>query len=210
MFDHIEIIDISLPLNNKTIFYPNNPPIKIEKINSGSSVISKIEMGSHSGTHIDAPSHVIDSGLNIDQLPLADFIGPCRVLDLTNCDKFVSKENLINKNIQPNERILLKTKNSIHGFEKFYDDFIYLTPDGAEYLADLSIKLIGIDYLSIKQKGSTDTTAHTAFLSKNIPIIEGLDLSKVLEDEYTLIATPLKFTGIDGAPARVVLLKSPN
>ena len=209
MFEDFEIIDISLALNNKTIIYPNNPQIKIEKVeNAGSSsVVSKIEMGSHSATHIDAPLHVIPDGLSIDELSLSKFIGKCRVLDFTHCIEKISKEDLLLKEIKSNERILFKTKNSIKGFEKFYDDFIYLAPDGAKYLASLPVTLVGIDSLSIKQRGSKDSSAHTEFLGKNIPIIEGLDLSMVQEGEYILSAFPLKITGIDAAPSRVVLLK---
>lgn len=209
MLEDFEIIDISLPLNNKTVIYPNNPDIKIERVENAASlsVISKIEMGSHSGTHIDAPLHVINEGLPIDKIMLSHLMGKCRVLDLTNSNSGISKDDLVGKNIEPNERILFKTKNSIRGFDKFYDNFIYLEADGAKYLASLPISLIGIDSLSIKQKGSKDSSAHTEFLSKNIPIIEGLDLGKVDEGNYMLIILPLKFTDIDGAPARAVLLR---
>lgn len=95
----------------------------------------------------------------------------------------------------------------MRGFDEFYSDFVYLSSEGAEYLADAGVTLVGIDYLSIKQKGSTDNRPHTLLLEKDIPIIEGIDLSQVEPGEYTIVAFPLKYIGIDGAPARVVLLK---
>lgn len=203
------IIDISLPLTETTIVYPGNPKIEIEEIKSESSgsTISKIVTGSHNGTHIDAPVHAIPGGKSIDLLPLATFIGPCRVLDCSGDDTCVSKQTLEYHNIEEGERILLKTSNSLRGFDTFYPDFVYLSPEGAQYLAEVGVRLVGIDFFSIKQKGSDDNRPHTHLLEKNIPIIEGIDLSKVKPGDYTLVAFPLKFVGIDGAPARVVLLE---
>jgi len=206
VYNQTVIIDISLPLNEHTVPYPGNPEIKIEsqKSSTGQTIISKISLGSHSGTHIDAPSHVF-AEKTIDQIPLDTFIGPCRVLDFTNSEKFISKDDLQSKDIKEGERILFKTKNSLRGFETFHDDFIFLDGEAAEYLATINPLLVGIDYLSIKQKGSSDTRAHNSLLTKNIPIVEGLNLTDTEEGEYELICLPLAFTGIDGAPARAIL-----
>jgi arylformamidase len=202
------IIDISLTLNNKTIIYPGNPPFEIETFNSatGLSTSSKFSTSTHNGTHIDSPGHAADDGLDIDDLSLSTFIGPCRVIDLTASEVKITVEDLKSKDIQKGERILLKTSNSERGFETFYDDYVYLSGDAALYLASQGVILVGIDALSIKQKGSKDNTPHTALLSRLIPIIEGLDLNHVAEGEYTIIAFPLKINAKDGAPARVVLL----
>ncbi|MDP4010958.1 MAG: cyclase family protein, partial [Candidatus Roizmanbacteria bacterium] len=149
----------------------------------------------------------IENGKSISDIPLDVFIGPCRVIDCTADTEAVSRETLESNHIQSGERILLKTSNSQKGYKEFYPDFVYLSPEGAEYLAEIGIMLVGIDYLSIKQKGSTDNRPHTLLLEKDIPIIEGIDLSQVEPGEYTIVAFPLKYMGIDGAPARVVLLK---
>lgn len=203
-----DIIDISLPLNNKTIIYPNNTKVEIKILdNSESSISSSIQIGSHSGSHVDAPFHIFKNGLTIDKIDSKKLVGKARVLDLTSSLNFISKEDLMKKNPKKGERLLLKTKNSERGFDKFYDDFIYLSSEGATFLADLGIFCIGIDYLSIKQKGSKNTTAHTAFLRQNIPIIEGINLLNVSEGDYFLFALPLFFTGIDASPARIILLK---
>jgi len=210
MFDQNNtVIDISIPLSESTIVYPGNPSIEIDEIRSESSksIISKIISGSHNGTHIDAPRHAIEGGKSIDELPLHVFIGSCRVIDCTGELGSIEVGILKNHNIRKGERILLKTTNSLRGFAKFYEDLDYLSPDAAKYLSEVGVGIVGIDYLSIKQKGSKDNSPHTHLLGKNIPIIEGIDLSKVVPGKYTLISFPLKYIGIDGAPARVVLLK---
>jgi len=204
-----KIIDISIPLSESTIVYPGNPRIEIEEITSEAShsIISKITSGSHNGTHIDAPRHAVENGKGITEIPLSVFMGHCRVLDCTSDIKSVSKITLESHSIQEGERILLKTSNSLRGYDTFHPDFVYLSSEGAKYLSEIGVVLVGIDYLSIKQKGSSDNTSHTYLLKKEIPIIEGIDLSKAEEGEYTLVAFPLKYMGLDGAPARVVLLE---
>lgn len=207
--NYTQIIDISLPLHKGTIVYPGNPSIEIEEMQSatGGSVISKITFGSHTGTHVDAPQHVIRGGEPLDQIPLETFVGNCRVIDCTTDEVSVKRETLEKQNIQKGERILLKTTNSIRGFETFYDDYIFVSSEATQYLAEQEVSLVAIDYLSIKQRGSKDNSPHTNLLEKNIPIIEGVDLSKVESGEYFLVLLPQKFIDIDGAPARVILLK---
>lgn len=204
-----KIIDISLPLNENTIVYPGNPKIELATLKSpaSGSRLTKITFGSHTGTHIDAPSHVIEEGKNIEQFSLSTFIGLCRVIDLTESNESISSADLQKHNIKRDERILVKTKNSDIGYEEFYNDYVYLAPEAAKYLAIKDIMLFGIDYLSVKQRGAKDNTAHTALLSKNIPIIEGLNLQNVEAGNYFLVALPLEFTGLDGSPARVVLFR---
>lgn len=208
----MKIIDISLPLNNDTPVYPGNVPLSVSVHHSmleHATQLSSITMGSHTGTHIDAPAHAVAGAPTLDKVPLENFVGPCRVLDFSKSEEVsVTKEMLKNKNIKKGERILLKTKNSLRGFKEFYENYVYLSGDGADYLANLPVLLVGIDALSIKQRGSNDHRPHTSLLSKNIPIVEGLDFSAVSEGEYELYCLPLNFTGIDGAPARAVLIKN--
>ncbi len=207
----MKIIEISLPLNNNTPVYPGNVPLSVsihKKMPEYATTLSAISFGSHSGTHIDAPAHAVEGAATLDKIPLENFIGQCRVLDFSKeTGEAVSKNFLESKKIQSGERVLLKTKNSVRGFKEFYDDYVYLDGDAADYLSSLAVTLVGIDSLSIKKRGGTDHRPHTSLLAKNIPIIEGLDLSKVAEGEYELICLPLNFTGIDGAPARAVLIE---
>lgn len=202
------IFDISLPLNEKTIIYPGNTSLKIGSFKSPSgNFLSEITMGSHTGTHIDAPSHAIEGASTLDQITLETFIGPCRVLDLSGVKECIEVEDLKDKDIKEGERILFRTSNSLRGFGDFYDDYIYLSSEAASYIADLNVKLVGTDFLSIKQRGSKDNRPHTELLSQNIPIIEGLNLNEVTEGEYKLVALPLAFTGIDGSPVRAILFQ---
>jgi arylformamidase len=203
-----KIIDISLQIFEGMITYPENPPVVFEPEQGSTTARTVITIGSHTGTHIDAPSHAERSAKPIDQLSLAIFMGPCRVIDATGPDfgASVSAELLHSRNIRQGERLLIKTRNSFRGFARFYDDYVYLDGEAAEYLAEHRVTLVGIDSLSIKQRGSSDQRPHTALLQKAIPILEGLDLSDVEEGTYFLYALPLRFVGIDGSPCRAVLV----
>jgi arylformamidase len=203
----MKIIDISLTLNKNTIIYPGNPKVNIKEKKGKTSIDSEITIGSHTGTHIDAPKHVFPDGDGIDKIPLEKIIGECRVLDFADAEDSVKISDLERHDIKAEERILAKTKNSSRGFNEFYDDYVYLDGDAAEYLAQKRVTLFGIDYLSVKQRGSSDTRAHTELLKNDIVIIEGLDLSQVEAGKYFLIALPLKFTGLDGSPARAILVE---
>lgn len=202
----MHFIDISIPLNKKTPIYPGNPAVVFQKKRGAASVHTVITIGSHTGTHLDAPRHVFLRGPSIDALPLERFFGRCRVLDMTHCKKFVSRADVKRARIKKGERILLKTKNSARGFTAFHHEYVFLHGDAAEFLAARGVALVGIDALSIKERGSSDTRPHTALLKKNIPILEGIALRKVAPGSYTLCCFPLAFTGIDGSPVRAVLM----
>jgi arylformamidase len=204
------IIDISLPISAIMPVYPGTGQPTIETVvsSSGSNVLSRITMTSHTGTHVDAPAHSLPGAAAIDTLPLDAFYGDCRVLDMTSCETSIPAAALQSLDIQAGERILFKTTHSARGFATFYDDYVFLSPEAAEYLTVRRVALVGIDSLSIKQRGSPDNTPHTALLGHNIPILEGLNLSDAAPGEYTLCAFPLAFTGIDGAPARAILLSN--
>lgn len=206
-----KIIDISLPLTNATPVYPNNVPLTIEthaEMPSANTHLSKVTLGTHTGTHVDAPSHAVIGANNLEQIPLETFIGQCKVFDVTHrqAGDAVKIEDLKNKVIEKGDRILFKTSNSIRGFESFYDDYVYVDGDLADWLAKKEIALVAIDALSIKQRGSKDQRPHTSLLSKNIPIIEGVNLKDVEEGEYELVCLPLKFEGVEASPVRAILV----
>ena len=204
-----KVLDISLPIFEGMPVYPGTADTVIETVNSpsGSSVLSVITFTSHAGTHIDAPIHSVPGTGGIETYALETFYGPCRVLDVQSSQGQVSKSDLETFNIAKGERILLKTSNSARGFDKFYEDYIFLGSDAAEYLVEIGVVLVGIDALSIKQRGSPDQTPHTALLSNGIAIIEGLDLSKADQERYTLSAMPLSLGALDGSPIRAVLIQ---
>lgn len=186
--------------------YPKNPEVSIEQIDTGHSTISRVTFGTHTGTHVDAPKHVHPQGLAVDELDLDRMMGPCRVLDLTQVDACIKLSDIKKYGVREGERLLVKTKNSFRGFEEFYEDYIYLDGDAAQFLGEKEIAMFGIDYLSIKKKGSEDNRPHTELLKHGIPIYEGLDLSKVRPGNYIFFGLPIKLEGLDGAPARCVLV----
>ncbi len=202
--------DISMTLKRDMVVYPNNPPYTQSRVRSSSSLVHKVSLGTHSGTHIDAPNHALPDAPGNDFFPLTDFIGPCRVIDMTDVETVITVDDLKEIEFAKGDRILFKTRNSavdIDTVSEFVTDFVALSPEVAEFLAQKEIALIGVDYLSIKQKGAEDNTAHTAFLTRGIPIVEGLRLFEIRPGAYQLVLLPLKFTGLDGAPARALLLE---
>jgi arylformamidase len=201
--------DVSVPIKSGMIHWPGDPEVEISRrssINEGDgSNVSGINFGVHTGTHMDAPLHFIKDADDITAVSPEVLNGSARVIEIVH-DEFIGKEELENKNIKANERVLFKTRNSK---EKWYDqdfkeDFIYLNDEGAEYLAAAGVSVIGIDYLSIGKFKEGEKT-HKILLNKNIWIIEGLYLDGVSEGEYDMIALPLKIVGSDGSPLRVVL-----
>lgn len=205
--EYNQILDVSIPLKEGMMTYPGNAEFTSEELpsSSGTNYVSRITLGSHAGTHVDTPKH-IRAGAGIESYSNEVFLGECRVIDCTQATESITVDLLESNNIQAGARILLKTKNSERGFDTFYDDFVFLGSNAAQWLAKKGVALVGIDFLSVKQKGSEDNTPHTALLKQNIPIIEGLDLSKAKEGEYVLVAAPLRIADADGVPARVLLL----
>lgn len=201
------IIDISLPINPNLMVYPGNPIVEFSDASSTTSDLTKLSLGSHTGTHIDAPRHSKVSDAGVDTYALEAFIGTARVIDATHESEYISVKTIEESEIKEGERVLFKTQNSIRGFQSWRSDYIYLHGDTAELLAKKKIKLFGLDWISVKQQGNPDNRAHTGLLENNIPIIEGLDLSMVFPGEYQLIFLPLNLGNLDGAPGRAVLIK---
>jgi len=206
----MQIYDISLSLNNDTVIYPGNPEMLIESykaIPDFPTNLSKITFGSHTGTHIDAPKHAFSDRNGVDKVSLETCVGPCRVLDMRDAEEKMEISHFERYNIKKGERILVRTKNS-EILDRFSEDAVYLDGDAADYLAGIGIILFGIDWLSVKKRGGEDTRPHTSLLERDVVIFEGLDLSEVDPGEYEFVGLPLKFSDLDGAPARAILIRS--
>src|SRR3990167_1673326 len=203
----MKIIDISWPLQKNVTEYKNRETFKIEQFATYETrgfEESKICLGAHTGTHIDSPRHFVENGKTIDQIDLNQLSGICQILDLTNVEEKITTKDLEKFEIKKNEIILLKTKNSfLNSTDPFNPDFIYLESSGAQFLASKNIKSIGIDYLGIERNQPGHLT-HKAFLSKNIPIIEGLRLVEAIEMHYYFTCLPLKLISTEAAPARAI------
>ncbi|HEY4306162.1 MAG TPA: cyclase family protein [Gemmatimonadaceae bacterium] len=203
--------DISVPLVNEGLVYPGNPAISItpqQEVSKGASAnVSMLSFGSHTGTHVDAPKHFFDNGAGVDALPLEVLMGPCVLICVDDDVMSVGEEQLRRHELKSHTRILIKTRNSSYIREReFHKDYTYLAPDGASYLANLGVRLVGVDYLSVEQFHSGHHKTHRTLLEKGIVIVEGLDLSGPPMGPYELRVLPLRLAGLDGAPARAVLV----
>lgn len=209
----MELIDISVIINENLPVYAGDPGIKlISKMNheKDNLEVTHLDLGAHTGTHIDFPFHFIENGKKSDEFKIEKFYGSAIVVDFTqiNLGEGINVDDLIEKGINQDlsvEFILLKTQNSRIYSKKFRTDYVYLYPEAAQYLAGLNIKGVGIDYLSIEKYCSINPLTHIALLENDILIIEGLLLDHVCEGKYQLIAFPISFEGIEGAPVRAVL-----
>ena len=143
----------------------------------------------------------------MDRLPLNALIGPAVVVAFGDDVMSVTAEHLRPHSLDSEERVLIRTRNS--GFLKereFHKDYTYLAPDGAEYLASLGVKLVGVDYLSVEQFHSGHHRTHRTLLERGIVIVEGLDFSAIAPGKYAFTCLPLRLEGLDGAPARAILM----
>jgi len=204
-------IDVTLTLKSNMIYWPSDPPVYIERVrdmNKGDTVnLSKITMGVHSGTHVDAPMHFIKGAKGVHQLSLDSLIGPARVIKIAARDTIKEKE-LSGYGIKKGQRILLRTRNSINKIlykNTFSEDFVYMEEGAAEYLVSRGIRALGVDYLSVGGYKKNGPNVHRLLLAAGIPIIEGLDLTGALPGNYYMICLPMKILDSDGAPARVLL-----
>ncbi len=210
----MEIFDISIPLNSTTPVWEGDTGITIshsESIESGADFnVSRIEMGVHSGTHIDAPRHIFTSGLTADQVPMENLIGPVHVLRIPDEIHIIEPRNLDESGYRGDEeRFLLKTANSNYWKSDpytFHKEYAAISSECAEYLANSDTLLIGIDYFSISPYEALKPT-HEILLHKGITILENVDLSAVEPGFYNLYCLPLKIMGTDGAPVRAILIR---
>jgi arylformamidase len=191
--------------------YEGDPGIEIKVWSAlaqgNSSNVSVLQFGAHTGTHVDAPAHFIEDARKIDALSLEALIGPARVIQVPDDVFEINPDFLATCDLAGVERVLFHTRNSSFWDEGFRKDFTHLSPEAAETLVDLGVKLVGIDYLSIEKFHSGHHRTHLALLSQNVIIVEGLNLTGIETGDYELICLPLKIAegSGDGAPARAVL-----
>jgi len=206
--------DISLTINESLPIWPGDDPIQIEtthKIEDGAIAnMTHISMGVHTGTHVDAPYHFLGGETaTVESLDLQVLNGRAYVLHVPDEVNIITADVLSNSNIPPRtRRLLFRTKNSAlwrNPNHPFQENFVALDASAAQYLVEKNIKLVGIDYLSIAPFHEP-TPTHEILLKANVIIIEGLNLSQVSQGRYTIHCLPIKIEGIDGAPARVILV----
>lgn len=175
------------------------------------SNVSTLSLGSHTGTHIDAPVHFLKGAPGIDRMPFEATNGPARVISITD-RALIEVEELRRHRPRRGERLLLKTVNSprVWRSEAFVERFVHLTTSAGGYLAERGVRTIGVDYLSVGGYHANGSELHRVLLKAGIWIIEGLDLSRARPGPCDLACLPLKIVGGDGAPARAFVRTSPS
>ncbi|HEX9616711.1 MAG TPA: cyclase family protein [Anaerolineales bacterium] len=208
----MQTYDISLSISPDLPTWPGDPPIvleRVDKIEEGANNnVSRLDMSVHTGTHVDAPFHFLPDGKTVEQLKLNQLTGRVYVLNLPDAD-LITEAVLEKAQIPPRtRRVLFKTRNSEYWARQersFQTEFVALSPDGAHYLVQRGVKLVGVDYLSVAPYKQSKLT-HEILLKAGVVVVEGLDLSEVSQGRYTLFCLPLKLVGSDGAPARAILV----
>jgi len=210
----MKIYDISLTVTPQLPVWPGDPEVTLERVvkmeDGAHNNVSRLALSAHTGTHVDAPYHFIADGNTIETLDLNVLTGTTFVVETPTGSSLLGKADLIQAGIKPGmTRVLLKTGNSAYWQQPnlpFQEGFAAVAPDGAAYLVECGVRLIGIDYLSIAPFSDSVPT-HRILLGARVVILEGVSLSAVQPGQYQLYCLPLKLGGSDGAPARAILIE---
>jgi arylformamidase len=207
------IHDISLTVTPDMPTWPGDPHpelTSLARISDGDIAnVTHLSLSAHTGTHIDAPWHFLANGARLESIPLETLIGRVYVIEIPQVAIITASDLRSAKVPTGTRRVLLKTRNCdfwASGEKTFQTEFVAIGPDAAAWLVERGIKLVGIDYLSVAPFNNPQPT-HQILLRAGIVIVEGLNLSQVKSGHYTLYCLPLKYEGIDGAPARAILIE---
>lgn len=208
------ILDISASIGPSLPVYPGNPPprlIPVRRIATGDAAnVSELQLGTHTGTHVDPPSHFIQGGATAESLDLETLVGPAVVADLTHVSDHIGIKDIESLDLPDDlSRLLLKTRNSElwhRDSATFPENYIGVTPEASSLLIARGVRLLGVDFLSVEPFDSPGRPTHHLLLGAGIIVVEGLDLYHVQPGLYTLYCLPLKLVGADGSPARAILV----
>jgi len=199
----VKIYDITRYLSEDTVLYPGDIRPRFREVDTGQYRVTEMTLGSHTGTHIDAPSHYLEGGETVDQIPLTTLMGPAEVLDCTDAGTAIEPHHLTGR-LPGAGALLLKTWFS--GRQEFEPEYPALSIEAADLIADTGITCIGTDAPSI-EAFEGDGSVHRRLLERGMIILELLDLGGVPGGIYTMIALPLRLKGADGSPIRVILCR---
>lgn len=201
--------DVSIPLQAGMTVWPGDPPFTLaplKRIEHGDPYnTSRLELSTHTGTHIDAPWHFEAEGHRLDQIDASLFFGEALLLELPNVD-LIQAGDLGADPLPP--RVLFKTCNSeAPPNGPFRRDFTALAPDAAQRLVDDGVRLAGVDYLSVGPYRQPGGDTHHILLGHNVVVVEGLCLNGFSSGTYEFIVLPLALVGADGAPCRAFIVR---
>ena len=206
------IIDLSPPVSPDLPVWPGDPSVRVTRVASLAAGdgfnLTELALSAHTGTHVDAPAHYLPGGAGADVLPLEALVGPARVVE-TGDAAIITAELLAGLAIPAEtQRLLFRTRNSARGLilsPDFHTDFAAISADGAQWLVDRGVKLVGMDYYSVAPYDDLART-HQILLQAGVVIVEGLNLTDVAPGGYQFVCLPLKLKDADGAPARAILI----
>jgi len=205
----MKLYDASIPIRKGMVTFPGDPPFRMEpcfqREKGDPFDLALISMGTHLGTHVDPPAHYLEGGATVDEIPLNTLVGPGIVLDMRGVSQ-IDRHSLEDTPLGDHVRVLLKTDNGPLLLDpSFHEDYVHLTEDGASYLVEKGVSLVGIDYLSIERYQNPDAPVHRALLQAGVLIVEGVHLLEIPPGPYEIFCLPICIKGADGAPARVLL-----
>ena len=211
----MKIHDISMDIEPGMLYWRDGKPpehISVERMADGApSEVTRWLMGSHTGTHIDAPRHFVADGLTVEKLPLETFVGPTRVVDVSaQGDAPITAETVARANLNGATRVLFRTTNSEKrmGKREFSQYWVGIAPDAAQALVDAGVKLAGIDYVTIESEETTkEWPTHHILCGAGVIILEGCKLNDIADGEYFMCCLPMRLKGSEAAATRTILIE---
>ncbi len=206
----MRIFDVSEPIEPATAVFPGDTPFSAKWVmrmeQGGSCNVSTLTMSVHCGTHTDAPLHFDSAGRDIAAVPLAPYLGPCRLIDARGrgSPPLIPPQVLTREVLAGAQRILFRTCAE-HDHTVFDPEFTAIGPDAARVLVDAGIVLVGIDTPSVDHATSVELAGHHVLYRGGVALLENLDLRGVPAGDYELIALPLRIVGGDSSPVRAIL-----
>jgi arylformamidase len=205
------IIDISPVIHPGLPVWPGDAPVVFERtwtIGPDCPVnVSQVSFSTHTGAHVDAPSHFDAHGATIDEVALDTYVGPCRVIHVIGARGAIRPEHIATRLRDCPPRVLFRTYAHAPG-DAWDSSFCAVAPDTIDCLAAAGVRLVGLDTPSLDPETSKTMDAHLAVCRHRMVILEGLVLDAVDEGDYELIALPLKLAGLDASPVRAILRTS--
>lgn len=203
------VLDISMPLRPGTPRFPDDPPFEIDVVSApgpeGGYGLSRLRLGSHTGTHIDPPSHFVPGRATVDELDPEALMGPCVVVSVADDRRYISTADLPAPAAPP--RWLFRTRNSARWSSgaDYFPDYVGVTAEAARTMVERKVRLVGIDALSVENDPTGRYPVHRTLLAAGVVVLEGLLLGAVDPGDYELLCLPLRIERGDGAPARALL-----
>jgi arylformamidase len=201
--------DLSANISEDMVVFPGDPEFKRDEVStleSGSDFhLCQLHLGNHMGTHIDFPAHVIKGGKTSNDFNITDLIGNGLIIEVPPDELSITKDFVKKQNILCNDFVFFRTANSnLSKYKEFSDKYVYIEPDAAEELINKGVKIVGIDYMSVDKYDSVGLPVHKSLLSRDILVVEGLELNNVPMGRCKIFIMPIKINGMDGLPVRVV------